>query len=134
MGKDAKVTIFVPEGKDLKVAGNGVTMVRSGDPSQLTIYGTPMENSSQIIKVAGNGQVCAVVYAPNSSVELLGGGNAGKFLGAIVGNDVRMTGGCEFYFDVALKQSLASDETTEIVGPFIGYWEEVFNPRDHYRF
>ena len=70
--------------------------------SSLIIYGTHNTAGGQSIIIGGNGQLNAAVYAPNATVELRGGGNAGQVLGSIVANTINMNGGTDFHYDEAL--------------------------------
>lgn len=70
-------------------------------PQDLMIWGTA--TTSQTIKVSGNGELSAVVYAPNAAVEAKGGGNTGSLYGAFVGNTVKMSGNDAFHYDESLK-------------------------------
>lgn len=54
------------------------------------------------IKIAGNSQAAAVVYAPNASVTLTGGSD---FYGAILGQTVTNAGGTAIHYDLNLSKN-----------------------------
>lgn len=56
----------------------------------------------QTISISGNGQLNAVVYAPNSNVSINGGGSSGQVSGAVVANNISLVGGSKFHYDEAL--------------------------------
>jgi hypothetical protein len=120
---------------DVTIAGNGVsntltTTPTSGtattslsQPKNLMIWGTG--DSTQTIKVAGNGQLSAVVYAPNAALEAKGGGTTdGGLFGAFVGKTVKMTGNEGFHYD----ESLANLDSGEPLG--IDKWDEFVSTAD----
>jgi Tfp pilus assembly protein PilX len=55
------------------------------------------------IKIAGNGASAAVVYAPNSTVDLKGNGT---FYGSIIANQLLDVGNGAVYYDMKLKKKL----------------------------
>ena len=109
---------------DVAITGGGVA---NDNPAPITfqLWGTSTSTTTkQDIKVAGNGVLKAVVYAPNASVTANGGGNSGNVMGSIVANDVTITGGSAFHYDESLA-NLDAD------APFrIGYWSEILNVND----
>ncbi|EDY21785.1 hypothetical protein CfE428DRAFT_1031 [Chthoniobacter flavus Ellin428] len=95
----AHVTFYVD--KSVSIAGNGIVNT-STVPSNLTFYGDPNPKSTQQIDISGNGVFSGVVYAPNSSVSVKGGGSNGEFDGAIIGNTISFTGDTKLHYDTAL--------------------------------
>lgn len=91
-------------------------------PKNFMIWGTA--ETSQSIKVSGNGQLSAVVYAPNAVIEAKGGGNDGGLYGAFIGNTVKMTGNEGFHYD----ESLAELDSGEPLG--ISKWDEFVSQVD----
>lgn len=94
------------------------TTTTMGRPQDFKIWGTG--DSSQSIKISGNGNLSGVVYAPNAAVEAKGGGNSGSIYGAFVANTVKMTGNDAFHYDEALASlnlgaPLGIDEWNEFV-------------------
>lgn len=101
-------------GGDMDVGGNGIVNLPPGattppKPEKMMIYGTATSAGAQTIKLAGNGILAASVYAPNASVELKGGGSAGEMYGAVVANNIKITGNYAFHYDVNLQDTEASD-------------------------
>jgi len=94
-------------------------------PITFQLWGTSTSTTTkQDIKIAGNGVLKAVVYAPNGTVTATGGGSAGEVMGSIVANDVSLTGGSSFHYDESLADLDAK-------APFrIGYWSEMLNVTD----
>jgi hypothetical protein len=82
----------------LDLAGNGVFNTTL-DPTKLQfVYG-----GSGTIKVTGNTDTSALIYAPNATIELGGGGN---WYGAIVTNKVGATGGFDLLYDRRLQRTI----------------------------
>jgi len=90
---------------NITVTGNGML---NGDTaganpcSSLQIYGTTSAPSTQEIKIGGNGQLYAALYAPNANLEMKGGGTSGMVLGSMVAKTITMNGGTDFHYDEAL--------------------------------
>jgi type II secretory pathway pseudopilin PulG len=94
------VNIYMVGAGNITVGGNGIYN-GSGVPSNLRIWNA----SSAPTTLGGNGDLSAVVYAPNSAVSLSGNGS---IYGAVVGNTVSVTGGGTsggFHYDVALRSA-----------------------------
>lgn len=91
----SSLTVYV-EG-DLKIAGNGIANPNVR-PQTCRIIGT---GAAQVIQVAGNGDLKAVVYAPNAAVTLNGNGD---IMGAVVGRSVTLTGNAMFHYDESLAR------------------------------
>lgn len=102
--------------------GNTTTTVTANRPQYLMIWGT--STTSQTIKVAGNGSLSAVVYAPNAALEAKGGGNSGSLYGAFIGNTVKLTGNDAFHYDESLKDL----DSGEPLG--IDKWDEFVSSAD----
>lgn len=89
---------------DLDIGGNGVTNIEPGNvPADCIIYGTADESSGQTIKWSGNGASQMALYAPNADVEMKGSGASGVVYGAVVANNILLTGNFEFHYDEALR-------------------------------
>lgn len=103
---------------DVAIGGNGVA--NANDPASFNLYGTlPSGGGSQSISVSGNGQLSAVVYAPNADVSMNGGGASGHIQGSVIADTIQVTGGSEFHYDESL-----SDQTGG--NPFgVGEWSEL---------
>ncbi len=96
-----------------------------GQAINLQIYGTRDEEDledfgAQTIKIAGNGNLSAVVYAPNANIEAKGGGNSGFVYGSLIGKSLKFTGNDCFYYDESLGRSdegarLGIEDWTEMV-------------------
>lgn len=112
-------TLEIYTHSNVSIAGRGVA--NSNDPAAFFLYSTKASGSSgvQNIKVAGNGQLSAVVYAPNAELSMNGGGSSGQVMGAAVANTISVTGGSTFHYDEALA-SLTSGN------PFgVSKWSEL---------
>ena len=92
----ATLSIYV-EG-DVRLGGNGLLNPNS-QPLSVQIWGTNTSPMGQDIQIAGNGALKAIVYAPNASVKILGNGDV---MGAIVAEDVDLTGNAAFHYDESL--------------------------------
>ncbi|GAB5560593.1 MAG: hypothetical protein SynsKO_22400 [Synoicihabitans sp.] len=98
----AASTLEIYTEADVSIAGRGIA--NSNDPASFMLYSTRPSTAggSQSIKVAGNGQLSAVVYAPNADVTMNGGGSSGHIQGSVVAETIAVTGGSEFHYDEAL--------------------------------
>lgn len=104
----SSLTIYA-EG-DVAIGGNGIVNTDLV-PADVSIIGTQDVVSDgsggyeagQSIKIAGNGQLAANVYAPGADISLNGGGTNGNVYGAAVGFTSTVTGGSAFHFDEALR-------------------------------
>ncbi len=121
---------------DVSIGGNGIingsydpseTLSATNAPNQpsaFQVYGTRSagdvtSNGEQNISIAGNGVLSGVVYAPNANISLTGGGNNGQVLGAMVGNNVTVTGNSVFHYDESLANLNSSNLWT------VSKWREV---------
>lgn len=100
-----------------------------GQPDNLRIYGTRtaadvVDYGSQQIKIAGNGSLSSVVYAPNAAIEAKGGGNSGFIYGSLVGKTLKFTGNDCFYYD----ESLGNSDDGARLG--ISSWDEMVSYAD----
>ncbi len=99
-------SIIIPAGSsltvysegDFKVAGKGVGN-SNVNPATCRIYGVSASLSGQLVHVAGNGALVAVVYAPNAEVKINGNSDV---MGAIVGRTITLVGNAAFHYDEAL--------------------------------
>lgn len=97
---------------DLSIQGAGA-INQSGSPSRLIFYGTRTQAQAntlgnQSFDLRGNANYAGLVYAPNADVSLRGGGNSGRFDGAVIGSSVTFNGNYEFHYDIRLG-SLSSE-------------------------
>ncbi len=114
-GGDA--TVFTENGVNIYLGGNasfaGVGLVNpSGIPNNLHIYGV---NGATTLNFSGQSNFYGSIYAPYADIGLSGGAD---FFGAVVGDDVSLSGNFKFHYDEFLSQN----------GPFSGYdvayWQE----------
>ena len=118
LNTDATLKLFV-EG-DVSVGGNGI--LNSSNPENLEVIGTNTNEGEQTIKINGNGQLSATVYAPNANVELKGGGSSGRVYGAVVAYDASLVGNSHFSFDEALADVNLGGTDYEVI-----QWLEMTN-------
>jgi hypothetical protein len=104
---------------DVLITGGGIA--NSNDPEAFMFYSTRVASASgsQSVSISGNGQLSAVVYAPNSNVTMNGGGASGHVYGAVVADNISVTGGSEFHYD----EALASMTTGNPFG--VSQWAEL---------
>jgi hypothetical protein len=98
-------------GRDVDIAGNGVangtpagttlTTVDAQQPTKFKVWGTGTANTPQSIKIAGNGALSGVIYAPNADVTINGNGDV---MGSVVANNITLVGNAAFHYDEALGQ------------------------------
>lgn len=98
---DTNASLNVYTDGNVDIAGNGMVNTNS-QPKQCFFWGT-RPTDGQTITISGNGQLKAVVYAPNAAVTLNGGGSSGKMMGSVVAKTITMNGGTEFYYDESLS-------------------------------
>ena len=118
LNTDATLKLFV-EG-DVSIGGNGI--LNSSNPENLEVIGTNTNEGEQTIKINGNGQLSATVYAPNANVELKGGGSSGRVYGAVVAYDASLVGNSHFSFDEALADVNLGGTDYEVI-----QWLEMTN-------
>ncbi len=109
------------------------TITQPGQPKSFEIYGTRTDaqvtnSGNQLFKIHGNGNLSAVVYAPNADIQAKGGGNAGFIYGSLVGNTLLFTGNDAFYFDESLSDLIgggASRFGIDSWREYVGYADRV---------
>jgi len=116
---------------DVSLSGNGVmngggTTGTAGEAVDFQLYGTRtaaqvVNSGEQSLSLSGNGVLSGVVYAPNANVTITGNGDT---LGAVVGNQVTMTGNGSFHYD----QSLANFGSSSLWN--LSKWRELFAASD----
>jgi hypothetical protein len=114
---NAKLEMYL----DCDVAIGGKGIANANDPDAFYLRSTKTASSAgvQDIKVAGNGQLSAVVYAPHSDVTMNGGGSSGSVSGSVIADNINVTGGSVFHYDEALSAASSGD-------PFgIASWNEL---------
>ena len=94
-------TLLVYTQGNISIGGNGVGN-SNPQPISFQVYGTNPATGVQTVDISGNGQLKALVYAPNASLSLNGGGTSGHVMGAAVANSITMNGGTEFHYDDSL--------------------------------
>jgi hypothetical protein len=93
-------------GSNTTTAGTYVaTGTRVGQPINLKIFGTHTTDGAQTISISGNGNLSAVVNAPNAHISAKGGGNSGFVYGSLIGQSLKFTGNDGFYYDESLKKN-----------------------------
>lgn len=115
-------SLIIYVGGDMNLAGSGVMNGSStlGKPANLQVFGTNTTEGGKDINISGNGQLSAVVYAPNANVNMNGGGSAGHVYGSVVGYNVTFNGGTHFSYDEAL-----SDYNLDDGGYGVDDWVEM---------
>lgn len=82
----------------LDLAGNGVFNTSLNSSMLQFVYG-----GNGNVKITGNTDTAALLYAPNATTQLAGQGN---FYGAMVTNKVGATGGFDILYDRALQRTI----------------------------
>ena len=85
---------------DVTIAGNGV-LNGNNEATAFQLWGTSPNTSPPVqdIKIAGNGALKGIVYAPNANVSINGNGDV---MGSIVANNITVTGNAAFHYDESL--------------------------------
>lgn len=107
---NGSVTFYVEGDFETKGAINNTNVA-----SSLVIYGTNTTPLGQSITLGGQGDLTAVVYAPNAELKYAGGGGSGTFTGAAVCYSSSIGGTYEFHYDVALRDFFGSDPSFKMV-------------------
>ena len=111
---------------DMSMSGHG--MVNStAKPVNVAIWGTKPAGSTQTITLGGSSAFIGTVYAPNGNISQSG---SADIYGALIGNSVTLSGGCEFHYDVQLEGAASSGGPTPLSGTGSGYmrvrtWTEL---------
>ncbi len=101
---DLGASLRIYSSADIKIAGNGVANLNP-QPKTLMVYGTATDsdnNSStthQTINIAGNGDLKAIVDAPNATTNINGNGNV---MGSVISGKINITGNAAFHYDESL--------------------------------
>ncbi len=104
---------------DVDIGGRGIA--NANDPEAFYLRSSKASGSAgtQDIRISGNGQLSAVVYAPNSDVTMNGGGSSGAVYGSVIADNITVTGGSVFHYDEALSAATSGN-------PFgIASWNEL---------
>jgi hypothetical protein len=94
LAEGATVRIFTAG--DIEISGDG--FFNQIPPEQLQIWGT--STTSQEFLLSGSGRINGIIYAPNANLTMPGGT---KFHGAVVANNIMMSGSGSFHYDESLK-------------------------------
>ena len=92
----AQITIYT-DGK-CNIAGNGVVN-NTNLPENFLLYST-YSGSSDGVKIAGNGDLYAGIYAPDTQVKVTGNGDN---FGSIISDELIVTGNGDIHYDEALQ-------------------------------
>jgi len=99
VAQNGKLTIYIDSPS---FTLNGHAMVDSGNPANLSLYGTT--NNTQIT-FGGNASFTGTIYAPQADFKLLGGGTSVyDFVGTSVTRSLSLYGNFNFHFDENLQQ------------------------------
>ncbi len=102
-----KGDLNIQPGASLKIYTDGDFIVtgdvnNSNVAENFQLYGMNTTENEQLFKLHGNSRMTAFIYAPRASGELKGGGNEGEFEGAILMDEIKITGNYFFLCDAAL--------------------------------
>jgi Tfp pilus assembly protein PilX len=109
LNTDGKLIIYTAGDVDIggKGLSNGIdgadvgTTIETnemGQPKNFQIWGTKT-SGTQDIKIAGNGALSGIIYAPFGSVKINGNGDV---CGSVVANDITVVGNAAFHYDESL--------------------------------
>lgn len=113
-------TLKIYTAGDVKISGSGVLNPNS-QPSSFQLWGTSTSATLQDIKIAGNGTLSGLCYAPNAALTINGNGDV---CGSFVANTIKVTGNAAFHYD----ESLEDFETDDPYG--ISKWRELTTAAD----
>jgi Tfp pilus assembly protein PilX len=97
----------VEQVETISISGNGIA--NTSTAAGLQIY----SNTSDAIKLNGNGALRAAIYAPNSSLTLNGGGNSGQLVGTYIGKTIDFNGNNA---QIVYDESLGSQNLPIVTG------------------
>jgi hypothetical protein len=122
MSGGATLTITVGGHVDIYVsaqydASGGSVVNTSANPTNLTLYGCGTDTS--LWESSGGGTSHMAIYAPNHTFEVSG---TGSYYGAIVANDLLLTGGSKMHYDEALGRMAGPTGKFSLVA---GTWTEL---------
>ncbi len=120
-------------GRDVSIAGKGVangtpsgstlTTTDAQQPAKFKLWGTGTGNGVQDIKIAGNGALSGIVYAPNADVTINGNGDV---MGSVVANNITLVGNAQFHYDESLGQfAFGTTADTKTTALTIYRWREL---------
>lgn len=93
----SSLTIYA-EG-DINITGNGVANANL-QPKSFTVIATSTSTlTTQKVDIKGNGELKAVVDAPNAAVKIVGNGDVS---GSVLGKTIELTGNAAFHYDESL--------------------------------
>jgi hypothetical protein len=106
---DPNVSVTFYTSGNVNLQGNGITNGSTDTdarPGNFQLYAIkPLDGSSRSLTLAGNANMEAAVYAPDSDVEIKGGGSSGQFSGSVVGKTVFMNGVTTVHYDESLARN-----------------------------
>lgn len=129
----AKGSLEMYVADDITVTGNGIVNLPTSPgnsplPNKLLIYGTAAAGDGQIFKLAGNGALVGGVYAPHAAVELKGGGSSGIMYGAVLAEQIKITGNYQFRYDIRMKE-ITDDASFRMIS-----WTELISQSNRFDF
>lgn len=83
---------------DVRIGGRGLAN-NNVQPISFKLWGTGPMTPAQDIQIAGNGDLCGVIYAPNGDVKINGNGNV---MGSVIAHDITLVGNAAFHYDESL--------------------------------
>ena len=107
---------------DVNLAGQAIANV-SRKPNRMKVFGTNGTPNGQLFDINGQGEMSAVIYAPNAESRVKG---TASFLGSMVVNQVTFAGEIDFHFDSSLLEENQTDEISE--------WYELRKAEHRYDF
>lgn len=96
----SKLTIYLDDDAELNLSGNGI-INNTGTPENCIIYSSYVTTGTKAgITINSNSAFYGVLYAPDADLDYSG---QSDIYGAIVGRNVRATGGGSIHYDEALS-------------------------------
>jgi hypothetical protein len=106
---DPNVNVTFYTSGDVNLQGNGITNGSTSTdarPGNFQLYAIkPLDGTTKSLTLAGNANMEAAIYAPDSNVEIKGGGSSGQFSGSVVGKTVFMNGVTTVHYDESLART-----------------------------
>lgn len=116
----AGATLTIYTDADVSIGGNGL-LNPNAQPKSFQLWGTSTSAVAQDIKIAGNGTLSGLCYAPNAALTINGNGDV---CGSFVAGTIKVTGNAAFHYD----ESLQAFDTGNPYG--ITKWRELTSASD----
>ncbi|MBW7894169.1 MAG: hypothetical protein H3C27_03575 [Opitutaceae bacterium] len=117
---NAGASLIIYAAGNVNIAGKGLLNPNT-QPKSFQLWGTGTSAINQDIKIAGQGTLMGICYAPNADLTIVGNGHV---CGSFVAETIKIAGNAAFHYD----ESLANLDTNNPYG--ITKWRELTSATD----